>query len=44
MSIENKVYQQVTNKIIEQLEAGAIPWVKPWSINSSADKNVISKK
>ena len=44
MSIENKVYQQVTDKIIEQLENGAIPWVKPWSINSSADKNVISKK
>ena len=44
MSIENKVYQQVTDKIIEQLEAGAIPWVKPWNANSSADKNVISKK
>ena len=28
MSIENKVYQQVTDRIIEQLEKGAIPWRK----------------
>ena len=44
MSIENKVYQQVTDKIIEQLENGAIPWVKPWNATSSADKNVVSKR
>jgi antirestriction protein ArdC len=24
------VYQEVTNKIIEQLEAGTLPWLKPW--------------
>lgn len=25
------LYQEVTNKIIEQLEAGNIPWIKPWT-------------
>jgi len=38
------MYQQVTNSIIEQLEKGAIPWVKPWSADSTADRNFVSKK
>ena len=25
------LYQEVTNRIIEQLEAGIIPWNKPWT-------------
>lgn len=25
------IYQQITNKIIEALEAGTTPWVKPWA-------------
>lgn len=31
----SKVYEMVTNKIIEQLEKGVIPWRKPW-VNFSA--------
>lgn len=27
------LYQSVTDKIIEQLEAGAVPWLKPWNSN-----------
>jgi len=38
------IYEEITNKIIEQLEQGAIPWVKPWRVDSSADKNVLTQK
>jgi len=39
------LYQQVTDKIIAELEAGNIPsWVKNWSGGAGADCNVISKK
>lgn len=38
------VYQSVTDSIIQQLEKGAIPWVKPWKTDSSADKNFITQK
>ena len=27
------IYQSVTEKIIDQLEQGVVPWVKPWSAN-----------
>jgi antirestriction protein ArdC len=26
----NVIYETVTNEIIAELEAGAIPWTKPW--------------
>lgn len=42
--MQNTVYQSVTDSIIEQLEKGAIPWVKPWKADSTADKNMISQK
>jgi len=29
------LYQQVTDKIIAQLEAGCVPWVKPWNAAQS---------
>ena len=38
------IYETVTNSIIAELEKGAIPWVKPWKADSSADKNFISQK
>jgi antirestriction protein ArdC len=39
------VYQQVTDKIIAELESGNIPsWVKNWSGGAGSDCNVISKK
>ena len=28
--MENKVYQMVTDRIIEQMQKGIIPWRKPW--------------
>src|SRR5258708_5346214 len=31
------LYQQVTDRIIAQLEAGTVPWVKPWKSTASGD-------
>lgn len=38
------VYQLVTDRIIEQLENGIIPWTKPWSGTLEGAYNRISKK
>lgn len=37
------VYQIVTNRIIEHLEAGTIPWQKPW-VEAGLPSNLITKK
>ncbi|MGC4100850.1 ArdC family protein [Ferruginibacter sp.] len=37
------VYQMVTDRVVELLEAGTIPWQKPWS-ESGLPMNVISKR
>ena len=29
------LYQEITDKIIRQIEAGTIPWVQPWASNAS---------
>jgi len=36
------VYEIITTKIIEQLEAGVVPWCKPWSAKPPA--NLLSQK
>ena len=36
------VYDEITATIVEQLEKGATPWIKPWKADTSADKNIIS--
>jgi len=38
------VYTIITDKIIEQLERGTIPWRKPWITSQGLPKNLISKK
>jgi len=38
------VYQIVTEKIVSLLEAGTIPWRKPWTTSQGMPKNLISKK
>jgi antirestriction protein ArdC len=38
------IYSEITQSIIEQLEQGAAPWIKPWKADSSADKNLVSQK
>ncbi len=38
------VYQIVTEKIIAQLEAGTVPWRRPWSGGNGMPRNFASKK
>lgn len=38
------VYQIVTNRIIELLEAGVVPWHKPWAAGAEEPINLVSKK
>ena len=40
--MQNAIYQSVTDKIIEQLEKGCTPWVKPWKSTVQSDKNIAS--
>lgn len=40
---QNKVYQIITNKIVESLKNGVIPWRKPWFLHGMP-KNFITKK
>jgi len=42
--MSNIIYQQVTDRIISELEKGAIPWIKPWRADSTADKNLVTGK
>lgn len=39
-----KVYEIVTNRIIEELEKGVIPWRKPWTGGRGGAYNRISRK
>jgi antirestriction protein ArdC len=40
---KNDVYQIVTNKIIEQLEKGCVPWKRPWTA-AGLPQNLITRK
>lgn len=42
--MSKSVYEMVTDRIIEQLESGVIPWEKPWTGIRSGAYNRISKK
>jgi antirestriction protein ArdC len=42
-SIKLDVYEMVTNRIIELLEAGTVPWQKPWT-DAGVPMNLISKR
>lgn len=42
--MSKSVYEMVTDRIIEQLENGVIPWKKPWTGIRSGAFNRISKK
>jgi len=38
------VYEQITNRIIALMEAGTIPWRKPWNAKTEWPRNLVSKK
>lgn len=42
--MSNKVYEQVTKRIIEALESGVVPWRRPWRTGESLPVNAITKK
>ena len=42
--MSKNVYEMVTDRIIEQLENGVIPWEKPWTGVRDGAYNRISKK
>ena len=38
--MKTDIYDIVTNRIIENLENGCIPWIKPWHTENTLDKNI----
>lgn len=44
MSNSKSIYQMITNRFIEELEQGVIPWNRPWHGVRSGAYNRISKK
>lgn len=44
MATNKEMYEAISNKIIAMLDAGIIPWQKPWDAESEAPRNVVSKK
>ena len=42
--MQNTIYQEVTDQIIQELEKGAAPWIKPWKSDNSVEKNIVSKQ
>jgi antirestriction protein ArdC len=38
------IYDDVTARIVAELEKGAAPWVKPWRVDSTAEKNFFTQK
>lgn len=39
-----KVYEIITDRIMEKLAQGCVPWHQPWAGNSEYPKNLITKK
>ena len=42
--MSQKIYDLITDRIIALLEAGVIPWRKPWDAANGAPKNLVSGK
>lgn len=42
--MSDKVYEIITEKIIEKLEQGKVPWNKPWNSSASSPKNFLTMK
>ena len=38
--MKTDIYDIVTNRIIENLENGCVPWLKPWHTENTLDKNI----
>lgn len=42
--MNTSIYDELTNKVIQSLENGVAPWIKPWNTTTTADKNMVSGK
>ena len=40
--MKKDIYQDVTNKIVQEIETGALPWVKEWGCFSGLPENAIT--
>ena len=40
----SKVYDVITDRVIEKLEAGTVPWEKPWGGKAGMPQNLKSGK
>lgn len=40
----SSIQQTITASIVAQLEKGAAPWIKPWRVDTTADRNLVSGK
>ncbi len=38
------VYEVITDRIISMLEAGTVPWQKPWTVTTGLPRNLVSQK
>lgn len=43
---KSNIYEEITNKIIKELESGVVPWVQPWSskYDTREPRNAVSKR
>lgn len=41
---QDEIYAAVTNRIIDALGEGRVPWRKPWKVEGGLHKNLVSKK
>lgn len=42
--MSNKIYDLITNQMVEKLEKGVVPWQKPWSVHNPWPVNFASKR
>lgn len=40
----SKVYEIVTQQILEQLERGVVPWARPWKVDGLAPANLVTRR
>jgi len=38
------IYEQITERIIDMLEQGTVPWRKPWKVQTGLPRNLLTKK
>jgi len=43
-SARGSVYDQITERIVELLQKGTVPWHKPWKAQGGLPRNLVTKK